>query len=316
MPEFLSIGEPLVVFAAENEDQPLAKAETFKKYVAGAELNVCLGLSKLQHVVHYVSRLGRDPFGDFIVTSIQKNHIKTDYVSSTDKYKTGFYFKNKVSTGDPDTFYFRKDSAASHFDAAKISKIDFSNLKVIHLTGIFAALSPENMKALLEIENFANNRQIMITFDPNLRPALWKNQSTMIRTTNRLAANATIVMPGVNEAEILMGSRDPKTIAEFYLKGKKTQAVVIKMGAKGAYFQDVKGNSGFVPGFKVTEVIDTVGAGDGFAVGFIHGILNDYSLKKSIGIANAIGAMAVTSEGDNDGYPDSKQLNEFLKANQ
>jgi 2-dehydro-3-deoxygluconokinase len=76
MPEFLSIGEPLVVFAAENEDQPLAKAETFKKYVAGAELNVCLGLSKLQHVVHYVSRLGRDPFGDFIVTSIQKNHIK------------------------------------------------------------------------------------------------------------------------------------------------------------------------------------------------------------------------------------------------
>jgi 2-dehydro-3-deoxygluconokinase len=51
------------------------------------------------------------------------------------------------------------------------------------LTGIFAALSPENMKALLEIENFANNRQIMITFDPNLRPALWKNQSTMIRTT-------------------------------------------------------------------------------------------------------------------------------------
>jgi 2-dehydro-3-deoxygluconokinase len=138
----------------------------------------------------------------------------------------------------------------------------------------------------------------------------------MIRTTNRLAANATIVMPGVNEAEILMGSRDPKTIADFYLKGKKTQAVVIKMGAKGAYFQDVKGNSGFVPGFKVTEVIDTVGAGDGFAVGFIHGILNDYSLKKSIDIANAIGAMAVTSEGDNDGYPDSKQLNEFLKANQ
>lgn len=316
MPEFLSIGEPLVVFAAEDKDQSLVKAESFKKYVAGAELNVCLGLSKLNNIVHYVSMLGRDPFGEFIIDSIQQNEIKTDYISLTDKYKTGFYFKNKVSTGDPNTFYFRAGSAASHFDAAKIRQIDFSNLKVIHVTGIFAALSSENMKVLLELENFANNRNIMLTFDPNLRPALWKNQSTMIRVTNHLAANATVVMPGINEAEILMGSRDPKAIAEFYLKRKRTQIVVIKLGAKGAYFQTKQGSSGFIPGYKVTTVVDTVGAGDGFAVGFIHGILNNCSLQQAISYGNAIGAMAVTSEGDNDGYPDLKQLSRFLNSNQ
>lgn len=312
MCEFLSIGEPLVVFAAEEVDKTLDEANTFKKYVAGAELNVCIGLNKLEHSVQYISSLGRDPFGNFIKESIQKKGIKTNYISLTDKYKTGFYFKNKVSTGDPKTFYFRDNSAASHFDASKISNIDFSDLKVIHITGIFGALSSKNMKALLQLEDFANNRNITITFDPNLRPALWKDQSTMIRVTNRLASKASIVMPGINEAEILMGSRDPKKIADFYLKGDKTKAVVIKLGKKGAYYQTKNGQSNFISGFKVKNVVDTVGAGDGFAVGFIHGLLRDETLAKAIEYGNAIGAMAVTSEGDNEGYPDQIELVKFL----
>lgn len=315
MAEFLTIGEPMAVFAAEDLDASLVDAQRFHKFLAGAELNVAIGVSRLGHSADYISAVGADPFGQYITKAIAKAGVGTRYLSQSDHFWTGFYLKQRVSQGDPATYYFRKNSAAANFDQKNLDQIDFTGVKVAHLSGIFAALSANDLNVLKDLTQRLLAQQILVTFDPNLRPALWASRQQMIDTTNELARQANIVMPGIGEGEILMGSRDPNEIADFYLQqGDVTQAVIVKLGPDGALIKQRDGHQQVVTGFHVASVVDTVGAGDGFAVGLISGLIEGHTLSESVKRGCAIGALAVTSSGDNDGYPTPSELAQFYAA--
>lgn len=316
MSEFLTIGEPIALFASEDVDKSLKDAVHFHKFLAGAEVNVAVGVSRLGHSAQYITRVGEDPFGDFIKDQLAENHIGTDYVSSTPDYWTAFQLKDRVSHGDPSIFYFRRGSAAAHFEKSTLDKIDFSGVKFAHLSGIFPAISDQALDAFKYLIQLLHEHNIRTTFDPNLRPQLWSSQEKMASTLNELAKEAEIILPGDNEGKILVGSDDPKTIADFYLnQSDRTKTVVVKTGAKGAYIQTKDGESYTVPGFKVDKVVDTVGAGDGFALGLVTALMEGKSLRDAVVRANAVGAFAVQAPGDNDGYPTPEKLEAFLKAN-
>lgn len=314
MSEFLTIGEPIALFGSEEVDKSLKDALHFQKFLAGAEVNVAVGVSRLGHSSEYITQVGKDPFGEFIIDRLHENKIGTDYISETSDFWTAFQLKDRVSDGDPSIFYFRKGSAAAHFEKEVLDKIDFSEVKMAHLSGIFPAISPAAQSAFRYLIELLEKHQIQTTFDPNLRPQLWASTKEMVETINDLASHAEIVLPGINEGEILMGSRDPEAIADFYLNnGTATKTVIVKLGTKGAFVKLKDGISYTVPGFKVEKVVDTVGAGDGFAVGLITALIEGKELKEAVIRANAIGAMAVQSPGDNDGYPTPEQLAKFLQ---
>ncbi len=83
------------------------------------------------------------------------------------------------------------------------------------------------------------------------------------------------------------------------------------MGSRGAVIT-TDGGSEFVPGFKVEKVVDTVGAGDGFAAGTLSGIMEEKSLYESVLRGNAVGAIQVTHRSDNEGLPTREKLAEFM----
>lgn len=316
MSEFLTIGEPIALFGSTEVDKSLKDAGNFQKFLAGAEVNVAVGVSRLGHSSEYITRLGKDPFGEFIIDQLHENQVETDYIDQTEDYWTAFQLKDRVSQGDPSIFYFRKGSAAAHFQQQVLDKIDFSEVKMVHLSGIFPAISDEALAAFRYFVQLLEEKQIRTTFDPNLRPQLWESQEKMVATINELASHAEIILPGINEGEILMGSRDPEEIADFYLaNGEATQTVVVKLGTEGAYVKQKDGSSFTVPGFKVEKVVDTVGAGDGFAAGLITALIEGKTLQEAIIRANAVGALAVQSPGDNDGYPTPEELAAFLAEN-
>lgn len=314
MAEFLTIGEPMAVFAAQDVDANLVEADHFQKFLAGAELNVAIGVARLGHQTEYISSVGADPFGKYIQKAVAESGVGTKYLTNSDKYWTGFYLKQRVSHGDPQTYYFRKNSAAANFDGTMLDKMDLSQVKIAHLSGIFAALSANDLKVLKDLNQRLIKQGVLVTFDPNLRPALWSSEAEMVRVTNDLAKGASIVLPGINEGEILMGSRDPEKIADFYLnQSELTQTVVVKLGPDGALIKQKDGSKQVVAGFRVNEVIDTVGAGDGFAVGLISGLLDGLALPDAVQRGCAIGALAVMAPGDNDGYPTPDQLADFFQ---
>ncbi|ABJ63491.1 sugar kinase [Levilactobacillus brevis] len=313
MADFLTLGEPMVVFATDDLDQSLIAATHFTKFLAGAELNVAVGISRLNHTAHYVSAVGNDPFGSYILHQMQTNSIQTTNIVCDPNHWTGFYLKEKVSHGDPDTYYFRKNSAAANLSEKVINSIDLTAIQLAHLSGIYAALSSQSLTSLKRLITRLHKRRIPISFDPNLRPSLWQDQATMITTTNELAKNAQLILPGINEGEILVGSTDPNEIADFYLsQSDTTQAVIVKLGPRGAYVKTKDGLNQFVSGFPVEHVVDTVGAGDGFAVGVLTGLLDHLSIIKAAQLGCAIGALAVQSAGDSTGYPTRTQLTQFL----
>lgn len=133
----------------------------------------------------------------------------------------------------------------------------------------------------------------------------------MVKVINDIASKCDMVLPGVAEGMTLTGSDDPDAIADFYLNlGVNT--VIVKVGSKGAFVK-TQSEAYLVPGFKVTKVVDTVGAGDGFAVGVISGLLENLPLKEAVKRGNAIGSLQVMVPGDNEGLPSREKLEQYLK---
>lgn len=313
MSELLTIGEPLAVFASKQPDILLADASEFHKEIGGAELNVAIGTHRLGHSVQYVSQVGQEPLGRYISNTIHRLGIGTDYLFENKAYLTGHQFKQLVTQGDPDVANYRKGSAASHLEPSQIRKIDLTSVKMAHLTGIFPAISKTALLTFRELTGRLIENNIKISFDTNLRPALWEDQTTMREVINDLASYADIVLPGVDEGKILVGIEDPEKIADFYLNQGRTNIVIVKVGARGAFVKTNSGLSEYVSGFKVNKVVDTVGAGDGFALGVITALLENKSIQEAVLRGNAVGALQVQAPGDNDGYPTKDQLKAFYQ---
>ncbi|SVM42901.1 2-ketogluconate kinase [Klebsiella pneumoniae] len=108
---------------------------------------------------------------------------------------------------------------------------------------------------------------------------------------------------------ILTGLQTPEAIADFYL-GQGVRAVIIKTGSDGAWYKTADGEQGAVAAIKVDNVVDTVGAGDGFAVGVISALLEGKPLRQAVKRGNKIGSLAIQVQGDSEGLPTREALGE------
>lgn len=310
MKKVLLFGEPMALLTTSTVSS-LEAADGFIKSLAGAEVNVAIGLTRLNYQVTYLSCIGSDPWGKYIRHKLFTEQIDTSQLIENSEYPTGMMMKNQVVDGDPDIYYYRKDSAFSNFDLSIIDQIDFTQYDHVHVTGIPLALTDKTRQACLELAKRAKKHGVYVSYDPNLRPQLWPNTETMIQVTNEMAKYCDLILPGINEGKILMGSTDLKEMADYFMN-LGVKELVIKLGAEGAYYTDGQQHS-IVEGFKVETVVDTVGAGDGFAVGIISGRLDGLSPKQMLIRGNAIGAIQVQTLGDNEGLPTMEQLNHYIQ---
>ncbi|NVK72953.1 MAG: sugar kinase [Oceanospirillaceae bacterium] len=309
---FVTLGEAMTMFVAKAPGQ-LADIEEFHRSLAGAEVNVAIGMARLGFEASYISKVGKDSFGQFIRQAINKENIRTDWISESTNHATGFMLKSNVTDGsDPKVEYFRRNSAASTLSPSDIDKSLFKSGTHLHLTGVAAAVSTPMREAAKQAIKLAKEEGCSISFDTNLRPTLWADEATMIATINEFAFASDIILPGIEEGKILAGSDQPDVIADFYLQ-QGVKAVIVKLGSKGAYFKTSKGESGTVAGFPVDKVVDTVGAGDSFAVGVISALLDGKTMEQAARRGNLLGSLTVQVRGDSEGLPTRQQLNKLEK---
>lgn len=222
----------MTLFGAREEGD-LAEVRDFIASTAGAELNVAVGLRRLGQQPVYMTRLGLDPFGERILGFMRNNDLDTSMVGRDEFRPTGIMFKSKVEHGDPVTFYCRAGSAASALSPIDIQSIDWQVVSVLHMTGILPPLSDLTFQASYALVRAAHQHGIFVSFDPNLRPALWPDTDTMRATLRELASQADLVMPGLTEGHELFGADTPESVARAFLdNGAKT--VVVKDGPRGA----------------------------------------------------------------------------------
>ncbi|WP_077002524.1 sugar kinase [Variovorax sp. KK3] len=302
-------GEAMMLLVGDQPG-PIENATAFHKRTAGAETNVAIGLSRLGLKVGWASRLGTDSMGRALLATMQSEGIDCSHVISDASQRTGFQFKGRVTDGsDPPVEYHRKGSAASHMGLADVDEAWLRSARHLHATGVFAAISDTSIQAAVKSMDVMRAAGRTISFDPNLRPTLWSSKETMRHWINALASRADWVLPGMEEGLLLTGETTPEGVARFY-RGLGAKLVVVKLGAEGAYYDSDTAGTGRVDGFPVEKVIDTVGAGDGFAVGVVSALLEGRSVPEAVRRAAWIGARAVQVLGDTEGLPTRAQLEE------
>jgi sugar/nucleoside kinase (ribokinase family) len=227
MLDVITLGEAMLMFVAE-EAGPLEHVQRFSKRTAGAETNVAIGLARLGLKVGWQSRLGSDSMARFLLAAIGGEGVDGSRVVCDAAQRTGFMFKGRVDDGsDPPTEYHRQGSAASQLGPDDIDEAWIASARHLHVSGVFPALSPSTLAATRRAMTLARQHGRTISFDPNLRPALWPSRAAMRDTLNDLARNCDWVLPGQAEGALLTGSAEPEAIAAFY-RERGAKLVVVK----------------------------------------------------------------------------------------
>jgi len=304
--DVVTFGEMMQMFIADGPG-PLEAVRTFHKRTAGAETNVAIGLARLGLRVGWASRLGDDSMGRYLLGEMRREGVDCSKVAFEPGQRTGFQFKGRTTDGsDPPVEYHRKGSAASRMGPADVDEDWLRSSRHLHATGVFPAISESARAAAHKTLDVMRAAGRTISFDPNLRPTLWATPEDMRREINALAFKADWVLPGLEEGRFLTGEQSPEAIARFY-RERGAKVVAVKLGPEGAYF-DAEEGTGFIPGFPVKEVVDTVGAGDGFAVGVITALLQGRGVADAVRRGSWIGARAVQVLGDTEGLPTPADL--------
>ncbi|WP_017210207.1 sugar kinase [Clostridium beijerinckii] len=311
--DVLTFGESMVVFSP-NINGPLRHVHTFSKSLGGAESNVATALAKLNHSAGWFSKVSDDEFGRFVISSIKAEGVDTSRAIIDKERPTGLLFKERYQRSNPNVYYYRKNSAASSLSPEDIDEEYIKQAKILHITGITPALSESCRRAVYRAIEIAKENKILVSFDPNIRLKLWTVDEAR-KILVDIASKADIVMPGLDEAELLLGLTNKDDVADFFLN-KEAKIVAVKLGSEGCYIKDKK-EGVKVAGYNVSDLIqDTAGAGDGFAAGFLAGYLEKLSLNEIGQYANGVGAMATLVQGDMEGYPYYDQLMEFIGKRQ
>ncbi|QEZ43210.1 sugar kinase [Cupriavidus oxalaticus] len=304
--DVVTLGEAMLMLVA-GEAGPLEGVQTFHKRTAGAETNVAIGLSRLGLKVGWASRLGDDSMARYLLDAMRREGVDCSRVACEPGERTGFQFKGRVDDGsDPPVEYHRRGSAASRMTPGHLDDKWLLRSRHLHVTGVFPALAEGTRAATRQAIATMRAAGRTISFDPNLRPTLWATPELMRDTLNDLAQQSDWVLPGIEEGRFLTGHAEPERIAAFY-RARGASLVVVKLGADGAYF-DGEAGTGHVEAYSVERVVDTVGAGDGFAVGVISALLEGRPVSDAVRRGAWIGARAVQVRGDTEGLPTHAQL--------
>ncbi len=307
--DVITIGESMVVFNP-LQDVSFIDTHLFMKQIGGAESNFAIGLSRFGHNVGWISRLSDDAFGYFVHNTLRGNGVDTSFVQFDDTHPTGLLIKERIIQDQTNIHYYRKHTAASFMEPEILDENYLAQAKYLFITGITPVLSESCHEMILEAIKMAKQLGLKVIFDPNVRYKLFDNEETYKNMLHKIVGLVDYFLPGKEEARFLCGFDTPEQISKFYLEMNEQLTVVLKLGKKGCYYATADQEE-YVPGMKVEKIIDPIGAGDGFAAGFVSGLLDGLSLKESLIQANIVGAMIVQSNGDIEGFPYRNQFNSY-----
>ncbi|MDC3412055.1 sugar kinase [Aquibacillus sp. 3ASR75-11] len=299
MNDVVTIGDAMITFDPSSTG-PMRFVDSFTRKVGGAEFNVAIGCARLGLKTGWITRLGQDEFGRFIYNFARGEGIDISEVELIEDFPTSINFKEIHADGSSKTFYYRQKSPTLKLTAESLEENFFEQARLLHVTGVFPAVNDQNIETVDRAIQLAKKHNVKISLDPNIRLKLWSEEKAKT-TLLRWMRHVDYLLTGMEEAELLFGTTDLNEVIDL-AKKYSISHLFIKKGEEGATLWT---NSHLYnePARENVKAVDTVGAGDGFDVGAIYGLLQDWSPEKILKFANVIGSMVVEVVGDNEGLP-------------
>jgi 2-dehydro-3-deoxygluconokinase len=261
-PEVITLGETMVLVAPVDAE-PLATATAFRLDAGGAESNVAAHLADLGIRAAWVSRLGDDVLGHRLESLLRSRLVDTRWVDLHGTAPTGVYFKDPGQG----VHYYRAGSAASQMNRGTVTDVPLEQARLVHLSGITPALSPGCADLVDAVLTRVAAAATLLSFDVNYRSALW-TPAQAAPVLVAAARRADVVFVGLDEAHTLWGTG---TAADVRMLFPFVSLLVVKDSDVGATEFSPEGAT-FVPAI-ATRVVEPVGAGDAFAAGYLHALL-------------------------------------------
>ncbi|AUZ36462.1 sugar kinase [Arthrobacter sp. PGP41] len=288
---------------------PLSAGGALTMHVAGAESNVAVGLARLGHSVTWAGVVGADPHGEFILRQLRAEGVRLEHREVAAR-RTGVMFLEQRTADVTRAFYYRSGSAGSTLCPEDVEQALSTGARILHLTGITAALSLESRKAVEYAAEQAAGAGAVVSFDVNYRSKLWSREEAR-KVLAPLVRHAGILIASDDELGLVAAAPDsaPGTgesamVAE--ILGLGVREVVVKRGAAGASVHTPEGRWD-APAVPVTS-IDTVGAGDAFTAGYLSALLDGADVAGRLQRGVLTGAFAVSTAGDWEGLPGRAEL--------
>jgi len=304
--DVITAGETMVLGVPPQPGR-LRHAGSLELKIGGAESNLAIALSRLGLYAGWMSYLGDDEPGQLVLDRIRAEGVDTSQVRRIEEHPTGLYLREQVGT-DVRVYYYRRGSAASTMQKEAFDADYLSGATFVHLTGITPALSEDCRAFVLWIAREANASGTRVSFDVNYRSKLWGTEEAR-GFVEEILPEVYLLFAGDEEARALWGRDDEALVRDLAHRGP--EEVVLKTGNKGSLAL-LDGEVLEHPAFTVAEV-DSVGAGDAFAAGYLAGHLWDLPAEERLRTANAMGALSVATLGDYEGLPDKDELRAFLE---
>ena len=305
-------GELLIDFVALESGVTVGDASGFQKAPGGAPANVAVAVARLGYPSAFLGQVGDDPFGHHLADVLAADHVDVSGLKFSAEARTALAFVSLAAGGERSFSFYRHPSADMLMTPADVDLRVIDRGKIFHFGSITLIGEPSRSATLAAVQH-ALDRGLTISYDPNLRLALWPDADAARAGMLGGLEYANIVKVSAEEVEFLTGSSDVQTLWR-----DRTQIIVVTHGADGATLYTRSG-SHHMPGFNVNPV-DTTGAGDGFVAGLLVGLLDhsaDYPahLGDILRFANAVGALVTTQRGAIYGMPTRAAVQKFLDKN-
>jgi fructokinase len=320
--DVISLGDMVIDFLPANEG-PIRSVTHFAKASGGAPANVAIAVSRLGGRSALIGKTGKDEFGYFLRQVLEEEGVDTRGFVHTSARPTGVTFVQREENGERRFLFYRDSAAELSLSPEDLDETLPGRSRIFHF-GSNTLIREEARVATTRAVTLARERGSVISFDVNMRYALWPDEQTCIEQVKALIPLTHVLKVSLKEMEDLSGVKDPARGAARLLE-QGPELVLVTCGDKGTYYC-TRELSGHVPAYRV-EAVDTTGAGDGFVGGFLRQLsdrMEGRGFQQSIGFAeelremvryaNAVGALTTTKRGAVPALPKKQEVFAFQYA--
>ena len=314
MKKVICIGEALIDWICTDKNVDLSQGQHFIKKAGGAPFNVAIAIARLEGNAEFFGSVGNDPFGKLLKNTLIEEQVLVDNFFTLDHASTTFAFVSLFDNGERDFIFQRNADALLDFNDLKFSEDE----KIWHFGSATGFLEGKLQETYYKTLEFAKSKGEFISFDPNFRTDLWRNNNqNFIKHSLEFIKKSDFVKMSEEELFLVIPNKNrAEAVQEVHKMGAKI--VVITLGSEGS-FLSFETQSEVVPTIKVTP-IDTTGAGDAFVGGMLWQISkklpNDFNTwKEYVSLANIIGAKTTTAYGAIEALPKLSEIRRFTSQN-
>lgn len=268
----------------------LEHVQTFGKFLGGSATNVAVAAARLGRKSAVITRTGADPFGRFVRLALRDLGVDDRFVEEVPELLTPVTFCEIFPPDDFPLWFYRQPKAPD----LEIRGEDLDK-EVIEDAGVFWAtvtgLSDEPSRSAHHVAWMARERRPLTILDLDYRPNFWSSAQAAGEEIRRALPHVTVAIGNREECEVATGETDPRRAGEALLEAG-VELAIVKQGPRGVLGM-TRTEMVEVPPVPV-NVVNGLGAGDGFGGAVCHGLLEGWPLERVLRFANAAGAIVAS----------------------